>query len=184
VKDSIHWRAANSVWMPINIGAAAFFGADIRIQKEFSIPNGIMGGYIREITPSFSYQYLLSYILTEGLAFASGIRMPYMPEHAFGAAIDARWNTGSLRLSGHYTGTRYTETLNIIKLKPYVLLNLTINQTITPPSRNAHSPNARSPQITAFCVLRNMLNVSYVSVQDYPMPGFTATIGVKAEFER
>ncbi|MDR0706874.1 MAG: TonB-dependent receptor [Treponema sp.] len=179
VKDSIHWRAVNSVWTPVNIGAAAFFGADARIQKEFFFPAGIMRGFIRTITPSFSYQRLLSYILTEGLTFASGIRMPYMPEHAFGAALDVRWKTGSLRLSGHYTGTRYTETLNIIKLKPYVLLNLAINQTIM-----AHSLNARPPQIMAFCVLRNMLNVSYVSVQDYPMQGFTATVGVKAEFER
>lgn len=181
VKDSIHWRAADGVWTPVNIGAAAFFGADVRIQKEFSFPEkkGIIPGFIRGVTPSFSYQYLLSYILTEGLTFASGIRMPYMPEHAFGAALDVWWKTGSLRLSGHYTGIRYTETLNIIKLKPYVLLNLAINQTIT-----ARSENARQPQITAFCVLRNMLNVSYVSLQDYPMPGFTATIGVKAEVER
>ncbi|MDR0374763.1 MAG: TonB-dependent receptor, partial [Treponema sp.] len=184
VKDSIHWRAVNSVWTPVNIGAAAFFGADARIQKEFSFPNGIMRGRIRGITPSFSYQYLLSYILTEGLTFASGVRMPYMPEHAFGAALDARWKTGSLRLSGHYTGTRYTETLNIIKLEPSFLLNLAINQIITMRSESVRPPGTKRPQITAFCVLRNMLNVSYVSAQDYPMPGFTATIGVKAEFEK
>ncbi|MDR0557643.1 MAG: TonB-dependent receptor plug domain-containing protein [Treponema sp.] len=185
VKDSIHWRSASGVWMPVNIGAAAFFGADARIQKKFSLSNGKSPGFIRAITPSFSYQYLLSYILTEGLTFASGVRMPYMPEHAFGVALDAQWKTGFLRLSGHYTGMRYTETLNITALKPYFLLNLTINQTLAARTSNAgRPPDALRPHITLFCVLRNMLNVSYVSVQDYPMQGFTATIGVKAAFEK
>jgi vitamin B12 transporter len=180
IRDSIHWRSINNVWQPVNIGEAAFFGADVRIQKEFSLSKGGNAASnttgITAIIPSFSYQYLLSYILTEDFTFASNIRMPYMPDHAFSAAIEARWNTvsgkqGSVRLSGHYTGARYTETLNVIRLKPYVLLNATINQRIT-----AH--------VTAFLVLRNILNVSYVSVQDYPMPGFTATVGVKAGFER
>ncbi|MDR1074324.1 MAG: TonB-dependent receptor, partial [Treponema sp.] len=184
VRDSIHWRAANGVWMPVNIGAAVFFGADIRIQKEFSLPNGTVPGGVRAITPSFSYHYLLSRVLTEGLTFASGIRMPYMPEHAFGAALDVRWSAGSLRVSGHYTGAHYTETLNIVTLKPYFLLNFTINQTITPRSENARPQGALRPQITLFCVMRNILNTSYVSVQDYPTQGFTATVGMKAEFEK
>ncbi|MDR2193374.1 MAG: TonB-dependent receptor [Treponema sp.] len=172
IRDSIHWRSRNGVWQPVNIGEAALFGADVRIQKEFALHRG----GITAIVPSVSYQYVRSYILTEDFTFASNIRMPYMPEHAFSAALEARWNTGSgkegsVRLSGHYTGTRYTETLNVVRLKPYMLLNAALNQRIT-------------ARLTAFLALRNLLNMSYVSIQDYPMPGFTVTMGMSAKFER
>ncbi len=170
IQNSIHWRSAGNVWSPANIGEAAFAGADLFLlftilKKKNPATDGV------ELHLSFSYNYLLSYILTENLTFASNKRMPYMPEHAFTTALDLRWKSGSALLGGAFTGSRYTETLNIAsaKLKPYFLLNLTINQSL-------------SDTFTVFAVFRNLLNVSYESVKDYPMRGFTLTLGLRAEF--
>jgi vitamin B12 transporter len=162
IRDSIQWRSVNSVWRPENIGEAALFGFDSHIQSE--IP--LSAGPVTALVPSLSYQYLLSYILTEKLTFDSGIRMPYMPMHRAALSLDVRWNTGSALFAGQYEGLRYTETLNIVTLEPYWMLNATVNQNI-------------GDHFTTFAVFRNILNVSYVSMLDYPMPGFSLTLGMR-----
>jgi len=55
-------------------------------------------------------------------------------------------------------------------MKPIFLLNAAINQKI-------------GKNITLFGVLRNILNKSYQSFEDYPMPGITMTIGLRANLE-
>ncbi|MDR3237281.1 MAG: TonB-dependent receptor [Spirochaetia bacterium] len=159
IKDSIHWRSIGGVWEPVNIGEAALFGWDSRIVSNFS----------DWIIVSFSYQYVRSYILTDDLTYASNIRMPYIPMHTAGASVEFRWNSGSLHIAGHYEGLRYTETLNISTLDPHFLLNIIFNQKI-------------NKNLTAFAALRNILNTSYVSMLDYPMPGITFTMGIKTAY--
>jgi vitamin B12 transporter len=166
MRDSIHWRSLLGVWEPQNVGEAAFFGWDSRIRSDFS------DWFIL----SFSYQYLLSYVLTGDLTFASDIRMPYMPAHTIGGAVELRWKTksktavGSVTLNGLYEGMRYTETLNISRIEPRFILNLLLNQKT---GRN----------LTIFTAVHNILNASYVSSQGYPMPGISMTLGLRANFE-
>jgi vitamin B12 transporter len=172
MQDSIHWRSVAGVWEPRNIGEAAFFGWDARITSSFS----------DTVILSIFYQYLLTYILTGNLDFADNIRMPYMPMHSGGASAEFRWsidprgtgssggNKGSILISGHYESLRYTETLNINRLEPHFLLNLNVNQEI-------------GKKFTTFAVLRNVLNVHYFSVEDYPMPGITLTLGIRINAE-
>jgi len=167
LKDSIHWyQRANGIWRPENVGDAMFFGLDNKLR--FEIPVNL--GKIKKIIPSVSYKYLLSYLLSFGYDFADNKRIPYSPVHTLGGSLEIPWDTGSVIINGHYESERYNDRANIIKLKQYFLLNANISQKI-------------GKNITAFAVLRNILNESYESFIDYPMPGFTVTVGLRANLE-
>jgi vitamin B12 transporter len=96
--------------------------------------------------------------------------------HTFGASLDLSWGAkdspkaGSILLSGHYESLRFANTANITELDPYFLLNVNVNQQI-------------GKNLTAFAVARNLLNTSYESFDDYPMPGITITLGMRFNFE-
>jgi vitamin B12 transporter len=166
-RDSIHWhRATGGYWEPENIGEAAFFGADTRIKAVFPVSLGP----VKKISPSLSYQYLLSYLLSYGYSWEDRKRIPYQPMHTAGASVDISWGTGSLLLSAHYESVRYYSATNIIELAPYLLLNVNINQKL-------------GKRFTVFTVLRNLLNQSYESYNRYPMPAFSLTTGVRMNVE-
>jgi vitamin B12 transporter len=170
--DSIHWYPFGETWKPTNVGEAIFFGFDSKLR--FDIPFSL--GPFEKIGLSLSYQYLLSYLLSYGYTYSSDKRVPYMPLHTAGLSVDVPWKAGarqqggSLILSGHYEGLRYADTTNLAKLKPHFLLNASFNQNI-------------GKNFSAFLILRNILNQSYESFDDYPMPGLTVTAGIRANFE-
>jgi len=167
LKDSIHWYpGAGGIWRPENVGEAIFFGLDSKLR--FEIP--IKLGQVKKIIPSISYQYLLSYLLSFGYDFADNKRIPYSPAHTIGCSLEIPWESGSVIISGHYESLRYNDRANITQLKPHFLLNASVNQKI-------------GKNLTTFCVLRNILNESYESFADYPMPGITLTIGLRANLE-
>jgi vitamin B12 transporter len=167
LKDSIHWyQAANGIWRPENAGDAVFFGLDNKMS--FEIPVNL--GKIKKIIPSVSYQYLLSYLLSFGFDFTDNKRIPYSPVHTIGGSLEIPWDGGSVIINGHYESERYNDRANITKLKPYFLLNANINQ-------------KAGKNLTIYAVLRNILNESYESFIDYPMPGFTLTVGLRANLE-
>ncbi len=167
LKDSIHWYSgANGIWRPENVGKAMFFGLDSKLR--FEIPVSL--GTIKKIIPSVSYQYLLSYLLSFGYEFADNKRVPYSPMHTIGGSLEIPWGSGSVIISGHYESPRYDDRANLTQLKPHFLLNANVNQKI-------------GKNFTVFGVLRNILNESYQSFNDYPMPGITLTIGLRASLE-
>jgi vitamin B12 transporter len=170
--DSIHWYGSGGTWKPTNVGEAIFFGLDSKLR--FDVPLSL--GPFEKVGFSLSYQYLSSYLLSYGYTYSSDKRIPYMPLHAAGFSVDIPWKRGirgyggSLVLSGHYEGQRYADTANLTMLKQYFLLNANLNQGI---SRN----------LSVFLILRNILNQSYESFNDYYMPGLTLTIGMRAGFD-
>jgi len=167
IRDSIHWYSKNpGIWQPENAGEAIFFGLDNKIR--FEIP--LSSGPFKKLIPSFSWQYLLSYLLCYGYDFNSDKKIPYMPAHILGVSLEIPWDTGSLIISCHHESLRYADTGNKTILKPYSLLNATVNQKLT-------------KVFTAFASLKNILNESYESFYDYPMPGITLTIGLRVNLE-
>jgi len=167
LKDSIHWyQGTGGIWRPENVGKAIFFGLDSKIM--FNVPISL--GPVKKIIPSVSYQYLLSYLLSFGYEFADNKRIPYSPMHTIGVSLEVPWESGSVIISGHYESLRYNDRANLTHLKPVFLLNATINQKI-------------GKNLTVFGVLRNILNTSYESFSDYPMPGITLTMGLRANLE-
>jgi len=167
LKDSIHWYpGSGGVWRPENVGEAVFFGLNSRLV--FSIPVSI--GPVKKIVPSFSYQYLLSYLLGFGYDFSSDKRIPYSPAHTIGASLEISWKNGSVLFNGQYESSRYEDRANLSRLKPQFLLNASVNQKI-------------GNYFTVFGALRNILNESYQSFADYPMPGISLTVGLRANPE-
>ncbi|MDR0656109.1 MAG: TonB-dependent receptor [Treponema sp.] len=165
--DSIHWAPGDDgVWRPSNVGAAAFFGLDSKIGVAIPLPKG---PFIK-ISPSLTYQYMLSYLLSYGYDFSSEKRIPYMPDHTVGFSVDLSWKTGSFLISGHFESERYSDTANITMLDSHFLLNANINQKI-------------GDNLTTFAIFRNLLNASYQSFYEYPMPGITVTLGMRFNIE-
>jgi vitamin B12 transporter len=165
-KDSIHWRRSlGGLWEPQNIGEAAFFGADTRLKANFPVS----WGPIKKITPSLSYQYLLTYLLSYGYTWEDNKRLPYQPMHTVGGSLDVSWGSGSFLFSAHYEGLRYYSITNLIELDPYLLLNVNLNQKI-------------GEHFAVFSIIRNLLNKTYESYNRYPMPGISLTLGVRANF--
>ncbi|MDR0663726.1 MAG: TonB-dependent receptor, partial [Spirochaetaceae bacterium] len=171
--DSIHWSAGpGGIWSPQNVGEAIFFGLDSKIKTE--VP--VSFGPVRTVCLSLSYKYLLSYLLSYGYTWSSEKRIPYMPMHTVGASADFFWGgkdsprAGSFSISGHFESLRFANTSNITELDPYFLLNANLNQHI-------------NKNLAAFMALRNILNTSYESMSDYPMPGITMTIGLRFNIE-
>jgi vitamin B12 transporter len=166
IEDSIQWhRTLSGLWEPENIGKAAFFGSDTRIKTV--VPVTI--GPIKRISPSLSYKYLSTYLLSYGHTWKDKQRIPYQPMHTIGASLDFLWGSGSFLVSGHYESVRYTSRTNRVELDPYFLLTLNINQSI-------------GEYFTVFTVIRNMLNQSYESHYSYPMPGVNVTLGMRFNF--
>ena len=166
MKDSIHWYSGSSgVWRPENAGEALFFGLDNSVH--FKIPVSL--GPVKQISPSFTYKYLHSYLLSFGYTFTSNNRIPYNPVHTIGCDLDISWESGSVIISAHYESVRYHDRANLIELEPQLLLNATVNQAIT-------------ENTEAFASLRNILNTSYESFYAYPMPGITLTLGMRVQF--
>ena len=167
IKDSIHWFSKNAgIWRPENVGEAAVFGFDTKLSMEFPVSIA----FIKKISASVSYQYLLSYLLSYGYTFNSNKRIPYNPEHTINGSLEFSWDSGSFALSAHFESLRYHDTANLTMLEPVFLLNANVNQKI-------------GKNITMFGTLRNILNTSYESFYDYPMPGFTITLGMRATLE-
>jgi vitamin B12 transporter len=165
-KDSIHWDDSSGVWRPENVGEAVFLGWDSKAR--FEIP--INFGPIKTIVPSLSYQYLMSRLLSYGWTWDAEKPKPYMPAHTMGASLEIQWETGSLMVSGRYESARDTSSRNRSSLPPYFLLNANVNQKI-------------GESLAAFMTLRNILNASYQSLVDYPMPGIAMTVGIRFNIE-
>jgi vitamin B12 transporter len=167
LKESIHWYPdSGGIWRPENVGEAVFFGLENRLG--FDIPVSL--GPVKKIIPSVTYQYLLSYLLSFGYDFASDKRIPYNPMHTIGASLEVPWETGSFLISGQYESLRFQDRSNRVELKPHFLLNAALNQKI-------------GKHFTVFGVVRNILNTSYQSFYDYPMPGITLTLGLRMQYE-
>jgi vitamin B12 transporter len=156
-RDSIHWYPLGPAWKPQNAGEAAFGGC--KVEASAILP-------VQMMKLSFSYQLLESRLLTGG---ANNRRIPYMPTHMAGFALEGGWGRGLIIVSGHFESARFSDTANARELAPFFLLNLNIRQKIG--------------DLTLFCVVRNILNVSYQTFVDYPMPGVSATLGVKFQRE-
>jgi vitamin B12 transporter len=165
-EDSIHWIKRGGRWSPDNVGTAFFIGSDLRPTLTLTLPKGPF----EKLRLGLSWQYQLSWLLNEGLAFADALRIPYMPTHILGGSADLSWQTGSLLVSAHWESTRYADTRNEMALPSYCLLNITVNQNI-------------GRHWTAFAAVHNALNALYTSFAEYPMPGLNMTLGLRAKFD-
>ncbi|MDR1867575.1 MAG: TonB-dependent receptor [Treponema sp.] len=165
ISQAILWSHLSGAWKPRNIGEAALFGASLKLKKTFQSPLKAFN----TVVTTFSYDYLLSYLLSDSLDFSDSIRMPYMPDHTFNVSIALTGSNHSFNIYGHFESSRFSETTNILKLEPYFLVNVNYIQDIT-------------KYITMVFKLNNIFNIRYFSLYDFPQPGFNIQIGVNVNF--
>jgi outer membrane cobalamin receptor len=172
-RDSIHWSSgAGGIWRPENVGEAAFFGIDTKI--DFNFPSPV--SFLDKIGLSLSYKFLLSRLLSYGYDWSSEKHIPYMPAHTAGFSLDFPWNTGnsaasgSLLIHGRWESIRYADTSNITEIEYPFILDVTVNQ-------------KTGENFTVFVVGSNLFNKPYESYSGYFMPGLTITAGLRINFE-
>ncbi len=171
--DSIHWSAGgDGIWKPYNVGKADFFGWDSKAGIDIPLAKGPF----KKIGVNLSYQFLLSYILSYGYTWSDEKRIPYMPMHTIGVSLDIPWEIGSasyggsILITGRHESLRYSDTQNITEVDFPVLIDIIINQKL-------------GNVFTAFASARNILDISYESFDEYPMPGITVTLGLRFNIE-
>ena len=94
----------------------------------------------------------------------------WTPDFVCSAVFALNFELAKIRLSAEYTGIRYKDNTNLYFLKPYVLLNLAAEGT---PIKGKFTP---------FLKLDNLLNWNYQTIEDFPMPGISLTIGARYKF--
>ncbi|MDR1636125.1 MAG: TonB-dependent receptor, partial [Treponema sp.] len=167
-KDSIHWNNASGLWRPENISDGVFLGLDNRLKVTFPL----LPVLLEKPVFSLFWQFQPSWLLNRNTGFSDNIRIPYMPMHVLGLSLELPWKAGSrklpgsLSLSGRFESGRYADTANLIELDPYFILNADFDQAV-------------NKNLAFFGRIHNILNTSYVSFADYPMPGITLTAGMK-----
>ena len=163
MRNSIHWAAGGSgAWSPQNAGEAVFFGFDSRARA--AIP--LQRGPFTHLSPSLSYTYLRSYLLSFGYTYDSDKRIPYNPEHTLGLGLELGWKSGNFLVATHYESLRYSDRANETELDSYLLLNVSVNQSL-------------NSKLSIFGSMENILNRSYETFYAYPMPGFSFTLGLR-----
>ncbi len=159
--DKIQWQAdAVGVWKPLNIGKAFYSGFDVLSDQQ--------------ITNFFSirtnYQFVMSWLLDNGNTFADNIRVSYAPLHTLGVGGVFHGEKTTLSITGNYVGKRYTDNTNTKSLLPYFLLEIAGDVSI-------------NTMIQMYAKISNAFNETYYETEYYPMPGVSATIGVRYNFE-
>jgi outer membrane receptor protein involved in Fe transport len=170
--NSINWVKYGDIWSPENVGTRTFVGLDTKLRSSIAL----RWGPFSKIGLGASFQYLLSYLLTDDLNFEDNLRVPYMPAYIAGGSVDLPWNEdkpeseGSVFVSAHYEGLRFADTTNLLPMRPYLRFNVTVHQKVT-------------RYFDAFFVVRNILNAHYESFYEHPMPGLTLTLGVRFSYD-
>jgi len=160
-ENKIQWAGST----PQNVASAFYIGIDYNFEKKF---------WDNRIFVKGSGEYLYNKLLDKS-KITYGKQIMWTPDFvcSLAAGLNLPIGTDGKKLNivvdGNYVGKRYTSNLNISYLKPYVLLNISSEFQIPSEKWN----------FTPYIKLENLLNSRYEAIPDYPMPGFSGTIGLK-----
>jgi len=162
--NKIQW-AGNS---PQNVASAFYLGCDLKLEKSF---------FKNNLKINSSSEYLYTRLMDKNNTVTYGKKIMWTPDLVSNLSFYYSPSENiNLLLDLNYVGKRYRTNLNVSYLKPYVLMNASAQIKI-------HS-NLKDGNLIFVPYLRgdNLLNWKYVSVDDYPMPGISLTIGLKVQF--
>ena len=144
-----------------NVNSAFYFGIDFNAQKTFF--DGIL-------TLKAGGEYLYNELLDKSNKLTYKKRIMWTPDFTGTAQAIVDLKKFDFSVSAQYTGKRYKSNMNITFLEPYTLLNLNLNLKFW-------------EKILLYFKADNILNERYQSVENYPMPGTSLTIGCKIKIE-
>jgi len=161
-KDKIQWGSGTTQ----NLSSAFYLGVD------FSAGASFMNGFI---DLDLTGEYLYNRLLDKSNKYTYGKRIMWTPDLVFTLVSSFNFELAKINLSAQYTGRRYTSNLNIYYLEAYLLVNLAVE------ASEISSPFSRLG-FTPYLKIDNLLNWQYQSVEGYPMPGISLTLGAKVKF--
>jgi len=153
--ELINWAPDDlNVWMPTNIGSATIYGVEFKNKLLLTDNFGINIGYtFLSAKDSKTNKFLV-----------------YQPENKVDCSLKYENLKGFVcEFKAQYTGTRFHNTDNTVKVKRFVVLGLNVSK------KFKHG-------LTYYASIENMLAKKYQVIRDYPMPGFSITNGLKLEF--
>ena len=169
-ENKIKWSYVSETWTPQNVASAFYLGIDFNFEKSFWQERIILKG---------NCEYLYTKLLNKGSS-EYGNKIMWTPDFVGGLTVQCnfpkteRFPKTSLCVDANYTGKRYVSNLNISYLKPYTIVNLAVQSTF----------NKATWEFVPYLRLDNLLNTSYESIENYPMPGISVSVGCKIESER
>lgn len=153
-KDLIQWiEILPWTYQPQNIAKASIKGFEVNF--DFNI------------TPDLKIKTGYTYLDTENKK--TGKYLIYKPDHKF--SVIGKYTMGKISLFADYTytGRRYANNNNQIKLKSYSLLNLSATYKL-------------NPNISFFGRIDNLLNTNYEEVKDYRTPDRSFYVGIRFSY--
>lgn len=160
-KNKIQWANDEEGWRPQNIASAFYTGCDISFSKDF---------FDKQLTLKGNVEYLYNRLLDKSNNLTYGNKIMWTPDFTAGLSAILNMDDYSINMEGNFVGSRYTSNINLYKMKPYLLVNV-------------------SGEIKCFDYfvpyfrVDNLLNTKYQAVENYPMPGISITLGSKFKFD-
>ncbi len=153
-KQLIQWSPENKVWRPQNVSSAVIDG--IELENKISISDNL--------ALDINYTYLIARDVD------THKYLVYQPMNKVDACLKYHGYNGlTIELKGQFTGQRFGDATNTDKVKQFFVLGASVSKKF-------------KTGFTCFANIDNLLNRKYEVNQGYPMPGFSFTGGLKAEF--
>lgn len=153
-KQLIQWSEAVPEWQVMNVGSAVINGLEFENKIFISDNLDLDIGYtFLAAKDEKTHKYLV-----------------YQPEHKIGSSLKYNDHNGlTVELKSQFTGIRFGDEDNAIKVKSFFVLGLSVSKKF-------------KSGLTCFTYIDNLLNRKYQVQSGYPMPGFSFTGGLKLEF--
>ncbi len=156
-KDKIKW----STYTTQNLSSAFYLGADFNIQADFF--EGLW-------TLDVNGEYLYNRLLDKNSPLTYGKQIMWTPDFVCSVTNTLNFELLRILITATYTGRRYLDNSNLYYLKPYILVNLSVEGT---PIKGRFTP---------YLKIDNLLNWQYQSIEKFAMPGISLTIGARYSF--
>ena len=165
VTNLIQWNpGSGGQWQPENIGAALLNGFEGEVK--FLFPLTSWSSYL-ELKGNYSYLFARDMVEGSSTYGKQLPRRPFEKGNLTGTLSHSRGH--SLRIEGRYVGYRYITAQNTKYLPSYFVLD-------------AAGIVKATDSLSFSAVLRNLLDVSYVDVREYPVPGREFSLSGKYSF--
>jgi len=154
-KQLIQWSEdSNGWWRPDNVSSAVING--LEFGNKIFISNNL------DLNVNYTYMIAKDENTHKYLV--------YQPVQKIDSSLKYNDHNGlTIELKGQFTGIRYGDATNDIKVKSFYIFGLSVAKKF-------------KSGITCFGYIDNLLNRKYQVQNGYPMPGFSLTGGLKAEF--
>ena len=170
IDDWIQWKPVTSEkWSPDNYKKVHSRGIEFsnNVKKQLNELSFITGAnYAFNLT-----EPVLVYSETDQDEI--GVQLPYSPKHTVIVYVSLKYHSWSFNLDYNYTGKRFnSDHRNILAF--YSLWNTSLDKKI----------KIKENEFDLFLIIDNLLNRSYVNIENYAMPGINWRFGAKYNFNK